>query len=203
MLEEFKKKGITDTIDELKKDEARKFAIAYESVGDDLRGYIQELPQNTKVYYESVDADTLKELKKIYGYNRVYVSKSGNGTYYAGRLPYLGIDGYLQLCAEFDYSSINIEFKDLKDKTVILAHVTLKKDNVERCATGVVEMAETDEGTGQPDDQHDIEKLVSMAVRKALALAVPTGRFPIHKTEYGDHPMVTKFREFCKNEKKG
>jgi len=28
------------------------------------------------------------------------------------------------------------------------------------------------------------------------------GRFPVHTTPYGDHPMIAKFREFLIEEKK-
>ena len=43
---------------------------------------------------------------------------------------------------------------------------------------------------------NNIEIPQSNAIRKALNY-LGIGRFPLHHTSFGDHEMVTKFREFC------
>jgi len=201
-MEDWKQNKIIEAIETIKKEEARQFAIVYASLDENTHGYLQELPQKQQVWFEEADKEFLAELKKRYGWDRV---SAWNGkTFYETRLPYLGLDGMLQLFnSDYPEGKINVEFMELGSKTVVVATVTAG----EKKSMGVVDLEYkigpdkkiVKDENGKPVFAN-VEIPVSNAIRKALGY-FKYGRFPTHKTEYGDHPLVIKFREFMLNEK--
>lgn len=200
-MEEWEKKKITEAIEALKKEEARQFAVVYATLEEKNHGFLQALPQQTKIWYKEVDAEYLKELKNTHGWDKV--SAWGGSTFYKISMPYLSLDGALEMFhKDHPDGKISIEFTELKDKIIVMAVIT----GGDRRSIGAVDLDYQYKDKKLVKDENgnpvfeNVEIPVSNAIRKALGY-FGYGRFPTHKTEYGDHPLVTKFREFVINEK--
>lgn len=191
-MEEWKIEKIKKAISELKKEEARKFAIAYGELPEKYHGYLQSLPQNVQIWWEAAPDETLKELQKEYGWAKIsqFETQKGNGKfrmYYKVEAPYLGIDGHLAMFTDqHKDGSIRTEIQQVGERLLVKARVFTENGSFE----GVSEIP--------PKDK--VDKHIANAIRKALTYT-GDGRFPIHKTEYGGHPMIVKFREFMQKEK--
>lgn len=213
-MQEWETKVIKGAIDDLKREEARKFAIAYAELPEQYHGYMQSLPQKVVVWGKEVDEELLKELRNTHGWNKI--SSWNKKTSYTTENPYLGVDGYLAMLHEIHKNSdvsIDLEFvTNIPNKLIVRSIVVVETDKTKKVYTGVSEVSQSTtynkakkesvlkfDSEGKPIFD-SVEIPASSAIRKALAY-MGDGRFATHKTPYGDHPMVVKFREFILKEK--
>jgi len=98
-MEQWEKDKIKTAITDLKKEEVRKFAIAYAELPGNYHGYLQTLPQRVKVWFRQVDEEFIKELQGEHGWDKVsqWENKGKWGVYYTAIVPYLGIDGHVAI----------------------------------------------------------------------------------------------------------
>ena len=216
-MEDWKVKKIKAAITDLKKEEARQFAIAYAELPEEFHGYMQFLPQQTQVWFEQADKEVLDSLKKEHGWDRV---SAWNGkTFFTVHMPYLGIDGYLAiLAAQYDSYDIKTDVLYMPEvhKILLIAQIKVAQNGVHaKSVQGIVDVpyltkkdpsdnkkkvvVRNEDGDGKAQFDN-IEISTSQAIRKALHL-LGDGRFPLYKTNYGDHAMIAKFRKFVKAEK--
>jgi hypothetical protein len=193
MMEQWEKDKIKEVITELQKEEARKFAIAYAELPEKYHGYLQTLPQKTKIWFKQIDEEFIKELQKEHGWDKVsqWDNKGKWAVYFTVVSPYLGIDGHLAIFTDrakgHENASIITEVIEIGSRLLAKAQVKIGREEWQ----GTVEIPEGE----------TVDIPIATAIRKALTYT-GDGRFPVHKTPYGDHPMVTKFREFVIEEKK-
>lgn len=196
-MENWEKEKIKEAITVLHKDEARKFAIAYAELNEKYHGYLQTLPQRTKVWYKRIDEEFIKELQKEFGWDKIaqWETKNKWAVYFTAIVPYLGIDGHLIIFA--DRAKEKNETVSIKTKVIQIGTLSMRLLAIAQVTMGGNEWY----GTAEIGDEESVDLTIATAIRKALTYT-GDGRFPVHTTPYGDHPLITKFREFIKEQNK-
>lgn len=189
---------IKQVISDLQREETRQFTVVYGALPEKYWGYLSAYPQSTKVWFTDLSEDETKALKEEYGAG-FFVLKDKNtkkaiGYYYKASIPYLGVDGCLQMMHD-DNADVNGEGM----KKVILNTEPVTINNIACIKATVVCSKGKSEAVVAIDKSNNVEKAVSSALRRALTF-LGYGRFPLDKTKYKDHPQIVKYREFLKNE---
>jgi hypothetical protein len=208
-MDSWKTKIIEEKIDELKKETLKQFMIAYASLPEKYQGYLTSIPQWVKIWHEKADDNYLKELREKYDWNSV--GSWSNGIYYSIDICFFGIDGEIAMFndkAGDQGTSIRLSIVDsLPRKLIIKARAKVGSHEVEGYAEVAPVTKKIADNKTEPVLDKDgnivydsIEKATSNAIRKALSL-FGNSKFPIHKTSYGDNPIIGKFREFMRKEK--
>jgi len=192
-MDQWEKDKMNEAIAGLIKEEARKFAVAYAELPEQYHGYLQTLPQRTKIWHRQIDETFLKELQKKYNWDKVSQWESNGkwAVYYTAVSPYLGIDGHLAILTDNAKArgcvvSVKTQVTQLGDRLIAKAQIMVGQDEFQ----GIVEVSKGEK----------VDIPIATAIRKALTYT-GDGRFPVHTTPYGDHPMITKFRDFITKEK--
>jgi len=209
-MEQWELNKIKDVIKGWQQEEARRFAIAYTHVEEKYAGYIQGIPQKIKVWHKEASDEELKTLQKEYGWNKV--SSFNKGIFFTIESPYLSLDGYLTILSDMK-QSVTIKVEVVSDPSLQKLWVKAILKSGENYVEGLAEVPPDtyyDSNTKKEITLRDekgnllfgnIEIPTSNAIRKAIAYLVPTGRFPIYRSEYKDHPMIKRFREFVERER--
>jgi hypothetical protein len=208
-MEQWELNKIDDIIEGWQKEEARRFAIAYAHLDERYAGYIQGIPQKVKVWHKEASEEELKALQKKYGWNKV--ASFNKGIFFTIESPYLSLDGYLTILSDMKGDvtiTTEVVSEQLLHKLWVKATIKFGSSYVEGLAEVPLETyydTNTKKEVVSLDKEGNaifgnIEIPTSNAIRKAIAYLVPTGRFPIYRSDYMDHPMIKKFREFTKNE---
>lgn len=178
--------------EKLKKEEKKKFLIAYGYLDDELHGYLSSYPQNVKIWGASVDDSVISELKKDF---EIWKYKEGKkGVFCKTYIPFLSLDGCMaQAELHGDRASIDdIIIKDSGSKPFIQANISFTSGSF----TGPINT----KGIVGLNEDKDFESLISMAIRQAYKQR-GYGRFPIHNTEYGEAVEIKELREIYKKKR--
>jgi hypothetical protein len=170
-----------------KTDELRGFMVAYESLPQELHGYLDSVDQNVQVWRASLDKDIFDAVKKTYP----SLWKNDKAVYFKQMRPYLTLDGVLAYAhKEHEGSTLDITVEPMQ-----IGNIQMIK------ATVVSTLRGKSEGLAIVGKPEELEKNTSSAIRKALNY-MGYGRFPTRATPYGEHATVKAFREFASAGKK-